>query len=329
MKLLIAGGSGHLGRLLTRNFLGRGHRVTVLTRDTAGRDRSAPGLTYRSWNGQTLGPWATDVDGADVVINLAGRSVDCRYNTRNLREMFDSRIRSTRVVGDAISRAANPPAAWLQMSTATIYAHSFDVDNSETGAIGGDEPDVPDYWRFSIDIATQWESALSEADTPSTRKVALRSAMVMGPDPGGPFAVLSNLTRAGLGGAIGSGRQYMSWIHDRDFVRAVEFIIEHSEIHGPVNLAAPTPLPQREFIAALRRAWRVPIGLPTPVWLLKLGTFVLRTDSELILKSRRVVPGRLLGAQFSFEYPSWPEAADELVARRRSGNETPYGALAS
>jgi len=245
--------------------------------------------------------------------------VNCRYTDANLKGMMSSRVDSTRAVGLAIEKAVRPPRVWLQMSTATIYAHRFDAPNDEaTGRIGGDEPDAPGYWKFSIDIARAWERAQQEATTPQTRKVALRSTIVMSPDRGGIFDVLLGLTRLGLGGPIAGGRQFVSWIHDRDFARAVEFLIEHDDIAGPVNLAAPNPIPQRDFMAALRAAWGTRLGLPAMKWMVEIGAFFLRTDTELILKSRRVVPERLLGAGFSFDFPDWPGAAHDLVERRRT-----------
>jgi uncharacterized protein len=318
MKIVIPGGSGHLGRILCSALRRRGHEVVVLSR----RPASVGGARVVGWDGRSLGAWADEIDGADVVINLAGRSVNCRYTRANLREMIDSRVLSTRVVGRAIERASTPPRAWLQMSTATIYAHRFDAPNDEaTGIIGGEEADVPDYWRFSIEIATGWERAQLDARTPRTRKVVLRTAMVMDPAGGGTFDLLLRLTRLGLGGAIAGGLQYMSWIHEADFTRSVEFLIEEERLDGPVNLAAPVPLPQREFMAALRAAWSAPIGLPASGWMVELGAAVLGTDAELILKSRRVVPGRLQEAGYSFEHPEWPPAARELVARWRAERE--------
>jgi uncharacterized protein (TIGR01777 family) len=318
MKIVIPGGSGHLGRILCSALRRRGHEVVVLSR----RPASVGGARVVGWDGRSLGAWADEIDGADVVINLAGRSVNCRYTRANLREMIDSRVLSTRVVGRAIERASTPPRAWLQMSTATIYAHRFDAPNDEaTGIIGGEEADVPDYWRFSIEIATGWERAQLDARTPRTRKVVLRTAMVMDPAGGGTFDLLLRLTRLGLGGAIAGGLQYMSWIHDADFTRSVEFLIEEERLDGPVNLAAPVPLPQREFMAALRAAWSAPIGLPASGWMVELGAAVLGTDAELILKSRRVVPGRLQEAGYSFQHPEWPPAARELVARWRAERE--------
>ena len=313
MNIVIPGGSGQIGQLLQRALRAAGHTVVIVSRDGGGDNRVA-------WDGRTLGAWADAVDGADAVVNLAGSSVNCRYTKTNLDAMLSSRVDSTRVVGQAIARAARPPRVWLQMSTATIYAHRFDAPNDEaTGVIGGDEPDAPAYWRTSIDIAKAWEAALDEAPTPHTRKLALRAAMVMSPDRGGIFDVLLGLTRRGLGGSIAGGRQWMSWIHERDFVRAVQMLIDRDDVSGAVNLAAPNPLPQRDFMAALRAACGARIGLPATRWMAEIGAFFLRTDTELTFKSRRVVPGRLLAAGFGFDWPKWPAAARDLVTRWGAG----------
>ncbi|MFD8225969.1 TIGR01777 family oxidoreductase [Streptomyces massasporeus] len=311
MKFVMPGGTGQVGTVLKRALSAAGHDVVVLSRHPAG-----PGEVH--WDGETPGPWAAEIDGSDVVVNLAGRSVNCRYTPANLRQMMESRVNSARVVGEAIAAAGRPPRVWLQMSTATIYAHRFDAPHDETtGVIGGAEPGVPGYWGYSVDIAKAWEREQESADTPHTRKVALRAAMVMSPDRGGVFDVLLRMARLGLGGPVGGGAQYMSWIHDRDFARAVEFLVARDDIEGPVNLAAPEPLPQRAFMRALRAAGGVPVGLPATRWMAEIGAFVLRSDTELLLKSRRVVPGRLLEAGFAFERPAWPQAADDLVRRLR------------
>jgi uncharacterized protein len=316
LKIVLPGGSGHLGRLLVRAWSAAGHRLVVLGRRPPAR--ALPGAAFVPWDGRTLGPWARELEGADLLVNLAGRSVDCRYDKTNLREMLDSRVDSTRVLGLACAGAKTPPRLWLQSSTATLYAHRHDAPNDETsGRIGGSEPDAPPYWRWSIDIARAWEAELDSAPTPRTRKVALRTAMVMSREPGTVFEVLLRLARLGLGGAMAGGGQYMSWIHERDFVRALEFLIEREELSGPVNVCAPGPLPQRELARILRRAAGNPLGLPAAAWMLELGALALRTDTELLLKSRRVVPGRLLAAGFRFDFPDWEAAARELVARRR------------
>lgn len=277
-----------------------------------------------AWDGSTLGAWADVIDGSDAVINLAGRSVSCRYTKTNLTEMMHSRVRSARVIGEAIAAAARPPHVWLQMSTATIYAHRFDAPNDEaTGVIGGWEGGVPAYWGYSVDIATAWERELDQAPVPQTRKVALRSAIVMSPDPGGAFFVLSRLARLALGGAVAGGAQYVSWIHEQDFAAAVQFLIDRPDMSGPVNLASPQPEPQRDFMRQLRSAWGVPVGLPATKWMAELGAFAIRSDTELLLKSRRVVPGRLLAAGFDFSYGTWTRAAQDLVHRARAAGQRP------
>ena len=314
MKVVLPGGSGQVGVVLARAFAARGWEVVVLSRGDRGPGRVVP------WDGETLGPWAAELDGAQAVINLAGRTVNCRYTETNLRQMLDSRVDSTRVVGEAIAQASAPPSVWLQMSTATIYSHRFDAPNDEpTGELGGSEPGVPAYWARSVEIARRWEEALEAAATPATRKVALRAAMVMSPDRDGVFDVLSGLTRWGLGGSIGGGRQYVSWIHERDLVEAVVWLLERDDLAGAVNLASPSPLPQRAFQKILRQAWGVRVGLPAAAWMAKLGAVFLRTDAELVLKSRRVVPTRLLDSGFRFTYPEWEDAARELVARHKAG----------
>lgn len=317
MRLVVPGGTGQVGEMLRRAWTARGHEVVVLT--TTRRRPLRPHEV--AWDGRTPGPWVSAaLEGCDAVVNLAGRTVSCRYTEANLREMMESRVRSTAVVGEAIAACERPPRVWLQMSTATIYAHRYDAPNDEVcGRIGGTEPGVPDYWEFSVRIAREWERAQREAATPGTRQVALRSAMVMSPDRGGVFDYLSWMARLGLGGPVAGGAQYVSWIHERDFVRAVDFLIARADLDGPVNLAAPVPLPQRDFMRALRRAWSVPVGLPATRWMAEVGAWALRSDTELLLKSRRVVPERLLDAGFDFEYGEWQEAVGDLVSRRREG----------
>jgi uncharacterized protein len=311
MKIAIPGDTGQVGTILARRFHNEGHDVIVFGRYPA---QSAPWRIER-WNPSDISTWAERLDGADVVINLAGRSVNCRYTPENRREILRSRVDSVRGIGQAIALAKRPPRLWLQASTATIYAHTYGTPNDEGGVIGGAEPDVPDTWRFSIDVARAWEKALDETLAPHTRKVKLRSAMIMSPDRGGVFDTLLGLVRKGLGGAAGDGRQYVSWIHEEDFVRAIHFLIEREQMDGVVNLAAPNPLPNGEFMAALRQASGTSLGLPAAKWMLEVGAVFLRTETELILKSRRVVPGRLLHEGFSFVYPDWQHAARELVAK--------------
>ena len=314
MKVVLAGGSGQVGTVLARHFHARGDDVVVLSRSP----RPTPWRVV-PWDARSPGPWTSELDGADVVVNLSGRSVNCRYTRANREAILQSRVLSTRAIGHAIARTARPPRLWLQASTATIYAHRYDAANDEkTGIIGGNEPAAPDTWRFSIDVAIAWENAANQIETPHTRKLLLRSAMTMSPDRGGIFDSLLWLVRLGLGGKAGDGRQYVSWIHDSDFIRAVSWLIAHEALSGPVNVASPNPLPYSEFQGVLRHAWGTRIGLPSPAWLIEIGTRLLRTESELVLKSRRVVPGRLLESGFRFEFPDWRQAAEDLVRRWRS-----------
>jgi uncharacterized protein (TIGR01777 family) len=317
MKILIPGGSGQVGTVLARAFHERGDEVVVLSRT---QTNALPWRVVK-WDGETLGEWTSEIEDADAVINLAGQSVNCRYTVENRRIIIDSRVKSTRVVGQAIGEANNAPRLWLQASTATLYAHRYDAPNDEaTGIIGGAEPNAPDTWRFSIDVVKKWEREANAAATPNTRKVLMRSAIVMTPNAGGPFDMLSRLARFGLGGSSGDGKQFVSWIHDQDFVRTVDWLIQHEELEGPVNLAAPSPLPNAEFMQALRKAWGIPFGLPATEWMLELGAFVLRSETELVLKSRRVIPTRLLQSGFTFQFPSWSDAAKDLCTRWRKIN---------
>lgn len=315
MKIVIAGGRGQVGTVLTRAFLARGDEVILLTRrgDSRRPERAV------IWDGKTPGDWVEALEGADVLINLCGRSVNCRYTPAHRREIIESRVLPTRLLGQALGRLHRPPPLWLQASTATIYAHRYDRANDEfTGILGGNEPGVPETWRFSIEVATQWERAAEEAKPAGIRLVQLRSAMVMSPDAGGVFDTLLRLVRCGLGGSAGDGRQFVSWIHEYDFVEAVLWIMTHPSLAGTINLSSPEPLANADFMAELRRAWGARFGLPSPTWLLELGAMLIRTETELILKSRRVVPARLLESGFRFRYSEWSAAADELCRSRKA-----------
>jgi len=331
MKIVIPGGSGQVGTFLARAFGGDGHEVVILGRRAAKESNERVGgnslhLSNKStrivpWDAVSLGGWTAELEGADAVINLAGRSVNCRYNPRNRKLITDSRVNSTRAVGEAIAQCKHPPRVWLQAGSATIYAHRFDAPNDEaTGIMASAETDVPDTWRFSIGVATSWERAANAFELPHTRKVLLRSAIVLNPDPGSAFEILLRLVRFGLGGHSGNGRQYVSWIHEIDFIRAITWLIENESIEGAVNITSPNPVPNEEFMRGLRDAWGIKFGLPSPEWLLEIGAFFMRTESELILKSRRVVPGVLTKGGFNFEFPAWRDAARDLCRRWRELN---------
>ncbi len=308
MKVVIPGGSGQVGTILARGFRADGHDVVVLSR----HPRPRPWRVI-AWDGATLGDWQGEIDGCDVVINLTGRSVNCRYTARNRADILQSRVLSTHAIGRAIAAATRKPRVWLQASTATIYAHRYDGPNDEySGILGGDEPSAPSSWRFSIDVARAWERAFADVVTAGTRKVALRSAMTMSPDPGGVFETLLGLARCGLGGSAGDGRQFVSWIHHEDFINAVRCLIDREDIEGIVNVAAPNQLPNAEFMRVLRQACGIRLGLPASKWMLELGAVFMRTETELILKSRRVVPARLIESGFVFKYPDWRLAARDL-----------------
>src|SRR5262245_3666526 len=322
MKVVIPGGSGQVGTILARALHRDGHDIVVLS-----RRRDVRPWRVVIWDGATLGNWQREIDGCDVVINLTGRSVNCRYTAANREEILRSRVLSTQVVGQAIATAARKPHVWLQASTATIYAHRFDSPNDEhTGILGGGEPEAPDSWRFSITVARAWERAFEEAVVDGTRKVALRSAMILSPDPGGVFDTLLTLVRYGLGGSAGDGRQFMSWIHHEDFIAAVGWLIQRDSIEGAVNVAAPNPLPNAEFMQVLREACGVRLGLPTQRWMLEIGAVFIRTETELILKSRRVVPARLLEHGFEFKYPDWRHAALDLCRQSSGGRDQAHAA---
>jgi uncharacterized protein (TIGR01777 family) len=314
MKIVIPGGSGQVGQILASHFHAHGHAVTVLSRNP----RPAPWHVV-SWDGASPGDWIADVQQSDVCINLAGRSVNCRYTAANRRMIYESRIHSTRLLNQVIASLTPAPRLWINASTATIYRHALDRPMNEAdGELGGSEPGAPDTWNFSIDVAKGWEEAFFSTATPLTRKVAIRSALTLSADRGGVFDVLSGLVRHGLGGRQGSGTQFVSWIHEADFVRAIDLLIAREEFCGVVNLASPNPLPNSEFMRALRQAWEIRFGLSSPEWIVEIGTRLMRTESELVLKSRRVVPGRLLAAGFQFLFPEWPSAARDLVGRWRT-----------
>jgi uncharacterized protein (TIGR01777 family) len=296
-KLVLVGGNGFLGRHLAAYFQKLGYQVVSISRTGPGDVR---------WDARTLGPWAQELEGTDLLVNLAGRSVDCRYNDANRREILASRTESTRVLGEAVAACTQPPRVWLNASTATIYADTqgdAPANTEAAGTIGA---------GFSVEIATSWEAAFEACPAPHTRKVALRTAIVLGTD-GGAFPVMARLARFGLCTPQGSGQQWISWLHIHDFCRAVEFLAKADDLSGPVNLCAPHPLRNWEFNTLLDRELRPPLRLPQPKWLLEMGDFVLRTETELILKSRKVYPERLLAAGFHFEYPRCEAAVGELL----------------
>ena len=305
-RIILAGGTGFLGQLLARRFSRQNHAVVILSRAP---QKHSPRGKVVSWDGQMIGDWWRELDGADTVVNLSGRSVNCRYNEQNRRLILDSRVQSTRVLGEAIGRCAQPPRAWLNASTATIYKHSYDQPMDEAGEIGGTQ-DARD--EFSVEVAQAWEQAFDAARTPQTRKIALRLAMVFSAAEGTVYRVLRRLVRSGLGGAMAGGRQFASWIHEEDFLRAIDWLISHEDFSGPVNLTAPNPVSNREMMRVLGKVCGAPFGLPAARWMMEVGAFFLRTETELMIKSRRVIPGRLMSSGFEFRFPQFEEAVREI-----------------
>jgi len=325
LRIVLPGGSGQVGQMLARQFQLRGHHVTVLTRGPF----SAAWQTVH-WDGENPGPWVDYLEGADVCINLTGHTIDCRPTQANRKAIYQSRIRSTRLLHEAIAGLANPPRLWMNASAATIYKRVVDAGGADLPLDESCEPEreaagvrsaEPEPWArargFTQRVVRDWEAAFFATETPRTRKIALRSAVTLSPTPGNVFAVLSNLVRAGLGGSAGNGRQFVPWIHEADYARAVEFLIAREDLAGPVNLSAPHPAQNRAFMEALRDAWDVPNGLPAPAIAIWLGAWVMGSNPELVLGSCRAVPGRLLDAGFEFEFPDWPEAAVDLVRQWR------------
>jgi uncharacterized protein len=309
-RIILAGGSGFLGSALASHFRERGNEVVILTRTPKTR---VDGVREVAWDGRSLVAWVRELDGALAVVNLAGRSVNCRYHARNRRDILESRVQPTRVLGEAIARCAQPPRVWLNASTATIYKHSLVRAMDEaTGEIGA-TPEAKD--AFSVEVACAWERALDEARTPATRKVALRTAMVLGHGRNSVLPVLRRLVKLGLGGKMASGKQFVSWIHQDDFCRAVEWIIDRHELRGAVNLASPNPIPNAEMMRILRRVSGISFGSSATGWMLEAGAFLLRTETELIIKSRRVIPDRLFASGFQFHFPKLEDAVRDLDER--------------
>ena len=310
-KIVIPGGGGFIGRHVTRHFAAKGWEVVVLSRQ---HHEHREGVRFVWWDGANLDSWADELDGAEAVINLAGRTVNCRYGKKNRREIYESREFSTEVIGVAIAECATPPRVWFNASSATIYRHSLDRDMDE--ATGEIDP-VPEggprnKWEFSVDVVNRWERVLFEATTPDTRRIAMRLSMVFGTGAGGVFEAFRSITRRGLGGTQGPGTQYVSWLHVEDFLRMLDWCLDHEQLSGPVNMCSPNSMPNREFMRVFREACGVKLGLPASAWMLEIGAFFMRTETELLLKSRRVVPGKLLDSGFKLNHPIWPEAAKEI-----------------
>jgi uncharacterized protein len=299
-KLIITAGTGFLGEVLINHFATIFEEIVILTR---GKSELKNKIKYIHWDAKTLTGWENELENADVLINLAGKSVDCRYTPKNKKEILDSRINSTAVLNQAVLGCKNPPKHWLNSSTSTIYRFSLDKQMSEeTGEIGDD---------FSMNVAKTWEKTFFEIETPKTLKTALRTSIVLGKN-GGAFLPLKALAKIGFGGKQGKGNQFISWIHEKDFARAVEHIIQ-KEIIGVVNVVSPKPIRNNEFMKILRQTIKMPIGIPIPEFLLKFGAKIIKTETELVLKSRNVIPQRLQENKFQFEFDTLEKAIKNLI----------------
>jgi uncharacterized protein (TIGR01777 family) len=302
-KIVIAGGSGFIGAGLIEYFGGSNH-IVVLTRRTNGLNGHAqPHVTYVEWDGRHTGPWTEALEGADLLVNLSGKSVNCRYTEANKAAIFDSRTASTTALGEAIKGLKRPPALWINAGSATIYRHAEDRPMDEfTGEIEND---------FSVQVCKKWEQTFNDIALPQTRKVILRIAITLG--NGGVMEPYLNLVKFGLGGRQGSGRQRYSWVHIADVARMMEWLYHHPECEGTYNCSSPNPVSNTEFMATLRKATGQNFGLPAPGWMLKIGATLIGTETELLLKSRWVLPTRITQAGFTFKYPQLSDALQQIV----------------
>ncbi|PIB35267.1 TIGR01777 family protein [Reichenbachiella sp. 5M10] len=300
-KIVIAGGSGFLGNILVQHFAQKNYQVVVLTRSHQLDQRH---VRYVKWDAKTTGAWTAELEHTEVLINLTGKSVDCRYTAQNKQQIYNSRLDATYVLGQVVDTLTTPPKLWINAASATIYRHALDREmDEETGEIGE---------GFSVDVCQKWERAFHQTKAIHTRKVALRIGIVLG-RTGGALIPLKNLSRIGIGGKQGQGNQFFSWIHEKDFVGIVDHVIYHERLVGTYNVTSPSPVPNYEVMSALRRVLKVPFGLPMPTWLLTLGAVIIRTEPELILKSRRVVPKKLLASGYSFHFDRIELALTDLI----------------
>lgn len=302
-RMVIAGGTGFLGRSLVDEFKKKGWDITILTR---GVSETKNEVRFVHWDATSVGEWTSCLEDADVLINLNGKSVDCRYTEKNKSLIYSTRLDATHALGKAITQCSSPPKVWMNAASATIYRHSLDREMDEyTGEIGS---------GFSVDVCQKWEAAFQQYDLPPTRKIILRTGIVLGRQ-GGPLKPLTMLARLGVGGRQANGNQFFSWLHATDFCHIVEFLIDHPETSGVYNVTAPQPIPNSEVMRELRSTLQIPFGLPLPQWLLEIGAFLIRTETELILKSRRVIPRRLEEAGYTFQFGNIREALLDLTKR--------------
>ncbi len=351
-KIILAGGTGFIGQYLC-NYFGKDNQIVILTRNSSSTHNNAlgnhelkseakPNIKYVNWDARTVGEWVKELDAADLVINLAGRSVNCRYTFRNMKEIFDSRVNATKVLGQGIKRLSNPPKVWINAASATIYRHATDRSQdeykgeiSELKSMNMPSTSAQDFYSclhvitkwglpslfipkkqklrrdFSVRVCRLWEKTFNELETPKSRKLCLRIAIALG--PGGAMIPFLNLLKFGLGGYQGNGRQKYSWVHIKDLCRVIEWIEGHPEMEGTYNCASPEPVTNKKFMKTLRNVTGHILGLPAFKWMLEIGTSLIGTESELILKSRWVVPSRLTQAGFHFRFERLEDALQDII----------------
>ena len=301
-KIILAGGNGYLGKVFAEYYRNLAFEIIILSRRTAANQGN---ITTLVWNGVDEDTWKDSLEGADLLINLCGKNVNCRYTEKNKAEIIDSRINPTKLLGDVIANLQSPPKLWINITSATIYRHAEDrAQDEETGEIG---------YGFSIDVCRQWEQTFFKTSTPQTRKIALRMGIVLG-SRDGAFPRLLNLVKFGMGGRQGDGQQYVSWVHEQDAAKSTEWLMQHKEMEGVINCTAPEAVRNAEFMKLIRDAYGVPFGLPSPAWLLEMGAVVIGTETELILKSRWVAPKRLVDSGYSFIFPKAEYAIKDIIS---------------
>lgn len=314
-KIIIAGGTGFIGQEMTKYF-GKENNIIILTRKMGNSKNNRNkynslsnedllNVKFIKWDGRTTGDWTKELENADLIINLTGRTVNCRYNKKNKKEIFDSRTDAVKAIGEAIRQCTSPPKLWINASSATIYRHATDKPQDEYS--GGFHDD------FSVQVCKLWEKTFFEQIIPQTRKVALRMAITLG--TGGVLIPYFNLLKFGLGGKQGSGKQMYSWVHIEDTCRMIEWITDNITIEGVYNCSSPTPVTNKDFMQTLRKVTGVKFGLPAFDWMLRIGALIIGTSTELILKSRWVLPTKILETGFRFKYPLLKDALADIISK--------------
>lgn len=303
-KIILAGGSGYLGTVLTDHYRDKAREIILFSRSGA---QKKPGARVVPWDARTSGNWIKELEGADLLVNLCGKNVNCRYTARNKAEIFQSRLVPTTLLGNAVAAMENPPKVWINVASATIYRHAEDRPQDEESGEAGS--------GFSVDVCKAWEESFWKVETPKTKKILLRVGIVLGRSEGA-FPLLKRLALFGTGGHQGTGTQYISWIHEQDFARCTEWVFNRGRDGGVYNCTAPGAIPNRRFMQLLRKSLGVPVGLPSPQWLLEFGAKLIGTETELVLKSRWVYPKRLLQEGFTFHFPEPEHAINEILSTR-------------